>query len=71
MSRLVRGRMLPETEGTGPAKRRLDVLLWIGQLTDHDLTTLDRVENPPRILVGAETPSLLYTIARPRLSRRD
>jgi hypothetical protein len=41
---LVRGRTFPETEGTGPAKRRLDVLLWIGQLTDHDLTTLDRVE---------------------------
>jgi hypothetical protein len=40
----VRGRILPETENTGRAKRVLDVLLSVGKLDESTLTSLDELE---------------------------
>jgi hypothetical protein len=68
MSPLIRGRIIPETESAGPAKRTLDVLLWVGELTYDNLNTLDRIEilreylldiNPPHCSVQFHVPDSL------------
>lgn len=61
----VRGRVIPETELAGRAKRNLDVLFWIGALKKEELAALDELDilrvylrsmNPPeadiRLYVG-------------------
>jgi len=40
----VRGRILAETELAGPAKRFLDVLLWMDSVASRDLKALDELE---------------------------
>jgi hypothetical protein len=44
MSPFVRGRIIPETESTGRAKRNLDVLLWLPQVSRNELAVLDFIE---------------------------
>jgi hypothetical protein len=41
---LVRGRILPEVELAGRAKRGLDVLVWLSTLSDQDMRALDNLE---------------------------
>jgi hypothetical protein len=43
MTPFIRGRILAEVESTGQAKRSLDVLVWLPQLTARDLTALGDV----------------------------
>lgn len=72
---LVRGRVIPETESTGRAKKALDILLWIGEPKRQDLLALNELDilrvylrsmNPPdadiRIYVPADHAGTIKTM---------
>jgi hypothetical protein len=44
MSPFVRGRFVPETESAGRAKGRLDVLLWLSQVSRDEVAVLNSIE---------------------------
>jgi hypothetical protein len=73
MSPFIRGQIFPETENVGPAKRKLDVLLWIEALTARDLDSLNRIEvlraylqslNPTHCSIQIHVPNTLDVTSR-------
>lgn len=55
MSPYIRGRFIPKIESAGPVKARLDILLWLPQISPHELACLDSIE-VLRIYLSSMTP---------------
>ena len=70
MSPLVRGRIIPETESTGRAKRNLEVLLWLPRARDADLAVLDRVQTLRDYLAALVPPPCEISLQLPFAFRR-